>query len=254
MSYLRALFYAIQFMTRLPVPGRWVGDVTEALQGKAVVMYPLVGLLIGGLLYGLDAVLLLVFPTSADFLICAVLLLLWVMLSGGLHLDGLSDSADAWLGGFGDRDKSLRIMKDPHSGPAGVIAIVLILLMKWSALVSIVDDAWWLLFAPLLGRVAVVVLFLTTPYVRADGLGAAAATHLPRVGVWISIVASVILVTALQPQAAAIVLPLVFMVGWLMRRMMLQRLGGMTGDTAGALIEVIELVVLLGGAVFTTVS
>ncbi|PWQ89005.1 adenosylcobinamide-GDP ribazoletransferase, partial [Enterococcus faecium] len=64
----------------------------------------------------------------------ALLLTLWVLLSGALHLDGLADSADAWLGGFGDRERTLRIMKDPRSGPIAVVTLVLVLLLKFCAL------------------------------------------------------------------------------------------------------------------------
>ena len=69
-----------------------------------------------------------------------------IALTGGLHLDGLADSADAWVGGFGDRARTLEIMKDPRSGPAGVTAIVSLLLLKCAALASLsVENAAWCL-------------------------------------------------------------------------------------------------------------
>jgi adenosylcobinamide-GDP ribazoletransferase len=67
----------------------------------------------------------------------ALLLTVWVLLSGGLHLDGLADSADAWLGGFGDRERTLTIMKDPRSGPIAVVVLVLVLLLKFCALAGV---------------------------------------------------------------------------------------------------------------------
>jgi adenosylcobinamide-GDP ribazoletransferase len=112
----------------------------------------------------------------------ALLLALWVLLSGALHLDGLADSADAWLGGFGDRERTLQIMKDPRSGPIAVVTLVLVLLLKFCALWVLVEHGagGLLVLAPVVGRAAMLGLFLTTPYVRAGGLGAALAEHLPR--------------------------------------------------------------------------
>jgi adenosylcobinamide-GDP ribazoletransferase len=112
----------------------------------------------------------------------ALLLTVWVLLSGALHLDGLADSADAWLGGFGDRERTLTIMKDPRSGPIAVVTLVLVLLLKFAALLALIEQqhALALIIVPLLGRSALLGLFLTTPYVRAGGLGQALADHLPR--------------------------------------------------------------------------
>ncbi len=109
----------------------------------------------------------------------ALLLSLWVLLSGGLHLDGLADSADA-LGGFGDRERTLTIMKDPRSGPIAVVTLVLVLLLKFAAILALIESnhSIGLLLAPLIGRSAMLALFLGTPYVRAGGLGQALADHL----------------------------------------------------------------------------
>ena len=63
-----------------------------------------------------------------------MLLAVWVLLTGALHLDGVADCADAWVGGFGDREKTFQILKDPRSGPIAVVVLVLVLLVKWAAL------------------------------------------------------------------------------------------------------------------------
>ncbi|MEK1940892.1 MAG: adenosylcobinamide-GDP ribazoletransferase, partial [Pseudomonas sp.] len=118
------LLIAMQFLTSLPV--RLPGMPSPEQLGRSLLWYPVVGLLIGLLLYGLDAVL-----NGAPVLLHAALILAaWVALSGALHLDGLADSADAWLGGFGDRERTLSIMKDPRSGPIAVVTLVLVLLLK----------------------------------------------------------------------------------------------------------------------------
>ena len=177
----------------------------------------------------------------------ALLLLVWVLFTGALHLDGLADSADAWLGGRGDRARTLEIMKDSRSGPAAIVAVALVLIVKFAALSAFTHAAYWpvLVLAPLLGRASLVLLFLTTPYVRAEGIGAAHAANLPRGSAVIVLLTVAILVpvflgyAGLWPVVAALAMV------WLLRRLMLQRLGGATGDTLGASCEIVEAAVLM---------
>ncbi|WLH44892.1 adenosylcobinamide-GDP ribazoletransferase [Pseudomonas beijingensis] len=233
---------ALQFLSSLPV--RLPGMPEPEQLGRSLLFYPLVGLLFGGVLWLLNALLL----GAPPLLHAALLLTAWVLLSGGLHLDGLADSADAWLGGFGDRDRTLLIMKDPRSGPIAVITLVLVLLLKFTALLALIEQGQMLalIIVPVLGRAALLGLFLTTPYVRAGGLGQALADHLPRRAAW-----WVLLVCALGgvlvagwAGVCALAVTLAVFVG--LRRMMLRRLGGCTGDTAGALLELLEMAVLVG--------
>ncbi|BBH34852.1 adenosylcobinamide-GDP ribazoletransferase [Pseudomonas sp. St290] len=233
---------ALQFLSSLPV--RLPGMPEPEQLGRSLLFYPLVGLLFGLLLWLLDALL----AGTPSLLHAALLLSAWVLLSGGLHLDGLADSADAWLGGFGDRERTLLIMKDPRSGPIAVITLVLVLLLKFTALLALIEQgqALVLIIVPVLGRAALLGLFLTTPYVRASGLGQALADHLPRrAGWWVLLVCALggVLVAGWAGIWALLVALAVF-VG--LRQMMLRRLGGCTGDTAGALLELLEMAVLVG--------
>jgi adenosylcobinamide-GDP ribazoletransferase len=236
---MRALLAAIGFLTRLPVPVR-VFDDADA-QARSLAWYPLVGLLIGVLLAALAWALRDVPPLLA----AALLLVAWVAVTGALHLDGLADSADAWVGGLGDRARTLEIMKDPRSGPVGVVAIVLLLLLKFAALASLPRGAWIVLpLAPMLARAVLTAAFLTTPYVRAGGLGSrlAAAPHWACVVALLLAVVFCLLLPGWRAVVGAAVAVLVFV---LWRRACLQRLGGMTGDTCGALTELVEAAVLI---------
>jgi len=232
---------ALQFLSSLPV--RLPGMPEPREVGRSLLCYPLVGLLFGVLLWLASHLL----QGTAAPLHAALLLALWVLLSGALHLDGLADSADAWLGGFGDRERTLQIMKDPRSGPIAVVTLVLVLLLKFCALWVLVERGAGalLVLAPVVGRAAMLGLFLGTPYVRQGGLGQALAEHLPRRAAGWVLLGSVLLclllggLRAVWPMAVAIG---VFL--WL-RRLMCQRLGGATGDTAGALLELLELAVVL---------
>ncbi|WVV47465.1 adenosylcobinamide-GDP ribazoletransferase [Pseudomonas sp. NA13] len=232
---------ALQFLSSLPV--RLPGMPEPEQLGRSLLFYPVVGLLFGGLLWALDALLF-----DAPLLLHAALLLMaWVLLSGGLHLDGLADSADAWLGGFGDRERTLLIMKDPRSGPIAVVTLVVVLLLKWAALVALIEQgqALALLIVPMLGRGALLGLFLTTPYVRAGGLGQALADHLPRRSGWQVLSACALGCLLLLGWAGLWMLVVAALVFIGLRRMMLRRLQGCTGDTAGALLELLEVAVLV---------
>jgi len=236
------LWIALQFLSSLPI--RLPGMPEPQQLGRSLLFYPLVGLLFGVILWVFSLAL-----AGAPLLLHAALLLtVWVLLSGALHLDGLADSADAWLGGFGDRERTLTIMKDPRSGPIAVVTLVLVLLLKFCALLALIEQghAAMLIIVPLLGRAALLGLFLTTPYVRAGGLGQALADHLPRRAGWRVLGASA-LACLLIAGVKAIVALVVALVGFVwLRRVMMRRLGGTTGDTAGALLELLEMVVLVG--------
>jgi adenosylcobinamide-GDP ribazoletransferase len=232
---------ALQFLSSLPI--RLSGMPPPAELGRSLLFYPAVGLLFGLLLTGMSCLL----EGTSPLLHAALLLSIWVMLSGGLHLDGLADSADAWLGGFGDRERTLSIMKDPRSGPIAVVTLVLVLLVKFTAILALLEagSPMGLLLAPMLARTAMLGLFLGTPYVRAGGLGQALADHLPR-----SAARRVLAISALGcvVLAGGNGLLAVLVAGgcffWL-RHLMLRRLGGTTGDTAGAMLELLEVAVLL---------
>ncbi len=238
---MNAFWAAVQFLTRLPTPCLAHDD--EALMGRSALYFPLVGLLIGLLLWLLAALT----TATAPGVQAALVLALWVGLSGGLHLDGLGDSADAWLGGCGDRQRSLDIMKDPRAGAAAVIAIALLLIIKFAALEALLANghAAWLVLAPLLGRSSSLALFLTTPSARSDGLGATLSRHLPQRAAWWVIFTAALPPLLMLGLAGLWLLLALFVLGLGLRRLMLRRLGGSTGDTAGALVEFSEAVVLL---------
>ena len=232
------LWIALQFLSSLPVSLPGMPAPREV--GRSLLWYPLVGLLFGLLLWLASHWL----QGTPAPLHAALLLTLWVLLSGALHLDGLADSADAWLGGFGDRERTLLIMKDPRSGPIAVVTLVLVLMLKFCALWVLVEqgNGVQLLLAPLIGRAAMLGLFLSTPYVRQGGLGQALAEHLPRRAAGWVLLGCMLFCLLLGGWTVVLALA-VF--AWL-RQLMCRRLGGTTGDTAGAMLELLELAVVLG--------
>ncbi|GLX88194.1 adenosylcobinamide-GDP ribazoletransferase [Pseudomonas fragi] len=237
-----SFWIALQFLSSLPV--RLPGMPQPQELGRSLLFYPLVGVLFGAVLWGVNAVL----AGAPAMLHAALLLTVWVLLSGGLHLDGLADSADAWLGGFGDRERTLTIMKDPRSGPIAVVVLVLVLLLKFCALLALIEQQQFaaLLMVPLIGRSALLGVFLTTPYVRAGGLGQALADHLPRQAGWWVLGFSALACVLLAGVSGVWALGLAVLgFAWL-RQVMMRRLGGTTGDTAGAMLELLEVLMLVG--------
>jgi adenosylcobinamide-GDP ribazoletransferase len=247
------LLIAGRLLTRLPLPDP--GEVAPAEAGRAVPWYPLIGLLLGVLIGGAGLLVAAIDPGVAALLV----LMLWVWVTGALHLDGLADSADAWIGGLGDRERTLQIMKDPRSGPAAIVALVLVLIGKWSALVALIDAGliWPLIVVPLVARALLPLLMLTTPYARRAGMALEAVAHLPRRGAVGAVIASALAAVLIGGWGGALLCVGSGAIFLLARRAMLQRLAGFTGDTAGALVEIAEtalliLAVLLTGSVSGT--
>ncbi len=240
--YLRPLLLAIQFLTSLPIRGE--EQIEDADIGRSLLWYPLVGLLIGGLLW---VVVQLAEPLLPTLLTATLVVTFWVAITGALHLDGLADSADAWIGGFGNQARTLEIMKDPTCGPVGVVTLVMLLLLKVAALHQLLETSSviGLVLVPVCGRLGAIALFLTTPYVRAGGLGEALANHFSRSVAWRLVAAVAISLVVIAPLSGSSVLLVCAAVFWFMRRQMVARLGGCTGDTVGALVEVLEVSILI---------
>ena len=238
---MKRLVAALRFLTIVPFPGAW--GMAEADLAGSVPWFPLVGLLLGGIAAAVAGGASLVLPP----LIAAVLILVTLLVfSGGLHLDGLSDTADGCLSSR-SRERMLEIMKDSRTGAMGVMAIVCVLLAKFAGLASLAAPpakALWpaVLLMPLAGRCAMVVHMALLPNIRAGGLGALFCQSRPRLaavwavgvlaaGAWCVLGRRGLAVVAM---CLAVTLGLAFYVQ--------RKLGGTTGDTFGAVCEIVETV------------
>jgi len=255
----------MQFLTRLPVSfllkktNSLVNIYTADNQSRSLKYYPVVGLIMGSLLVllilTLDS-----FAKSHLLYISVICVFLWVLLSGGLHLDGVADMADAWIGGLGDKDKTLKIMKDPTCGPFGVMAIVFTIILKCVFVYELIYiNIYLILFPPLFSRAAVVVLLMFAPYVRSNGIGEVLAIATYKninlisaaffiiLGFYFLLMASDIIVIF-----GVIISVSLFMIFFVFN--VINRLGGITGDISGAFIEYTELMVLFSIITFTFIS
>lgn len=232
---------AVRFLTRIPLPHQG-----EALQsrtiGRSLLYYPLVGLLIGLVL----ATLFWLLGNAPPLVRAALVLTAWVGFTGALHLDGLADTVDAWAGGRGDATRTLALMKDPHCGPMAIVALILVLLLKCACLYTLTRaDLVALAFIPALARSTIPLLFATIPYVRPGGLGSAlseAASYRVAIAVFMATVLPTLMLSGAKALWTLFAIAVAYAT---LRAMMLRRIGGTTGDTAGALVEVGEVAALI---------
>jgi adenosylcobinamide-GDP ribazoletransferase len=230
---------ALQFLTVVRVKKNL--PFNAAALGRSGAFFPLVGLLLGAALLGLDWICRPFFPPS---FLSIVLVLTLILLSRGLHLDGLADTADGLLGSS-ERQRSLDIMKDSAIGTFGALAVIVVVLLKICAL-DLLQEGYRgpaLLLGPMLSRWACVVMAYTSRPARTEGLGAtfvketqfrefalASVCALGSVFVLLEIIGLVVFL----PVAALILIFTLYCN---------RRLGGVTGDTLGALGEMVETAV-----------
>ncbi len=236
---LFGVLLALQFLTRIPIPIAvpWTPDTRR----WAVRAYPLVGLMIGGVL-ALTAFAMHNAPTPITAL---AVLSVWVALSGGLHLDGVMDIADA-LGSNQPLARRWEIMKDPQIGSFGMLALLFLLAWKgillW-ALLAYQAPLWWLLVVPALGRWAGVALLVLTPCAQQKGMAWSWQQSLSGQDVALALI-PLALIALLAPALVLMLLTVtVFVV--LMRWLMLRLFKGINGDMVGATIEGGELWLLI---------
>ncbi len=238
-----ALPAAIAFLTRFPVGQSVAFDAADV--GHSAGWFPFVGILLGGIYCGAAAVLKTHLPPGV---VAAVLVLVDALATGALHYDGLADSADGFGGGK-NREDILRIMRDRAIGSYGGLALAIAVALKvtaYDALLSHVSNAHdWipaLILTPGLGRWSILLLTATLPYARADasvveGMGKRALVF----GTLSMVVALGAAMSGRAWIAAAVVVAVAAGFGQYCRR----RIGGITGDTLGASVQLSESAALL---------
>jgi len=236
---MKYLLTAFDLLTTLPLPAlkNWqAGD-----SGRSAVWYSLVGLFIGALVAGAFALLQIY---VSNMISAALALAFWVLLTGGLHLDGLADCFDGMFHAS-NPEQRLQIMKDPHTGAFGVIGLILVLFIKFSALTSLSS-------ARAIGAILLsasfarwcVLLTWKQPLARPDGLGADFALGLKTYAIVLGGLIPLGLAVWLGG-TGFVAIGLGLLVTVLIFFVAKRNLGGITGDVLGMIIELVETVVLL---------
>ncbi len=264
---VEACAIALQWLTRFPIPIRPRWD--EKVANRSIVFYPVAGAWIGATLVFLACALSFVSPPATS---AALVLGAWVWLTGGLHMDGWIDVADA-VGSHRTMAEKQRILKDPHVGAMGVTAACVLLLIKGALVYSIISTmpfpfvTFVLFLCPLIARTILPHVLCHFPYVGGrSGMNALFKNIPPKYGrwamchgvLWMLCAVGTLAVfldkgtqeMAVFPSWYPIVLALVgFVVAWLLAtgasRAVCRAWGGLTGDVYGAMVEGMEVATLL---------
>lgn len=237
---------AVSFLTILPA--RWPGGFSPQAISNSRAWFPLVGVLIGLLLLGVERGAREVFPVE---LTAALLTALLIILTRGLHLDGFMDVCDGVFGGY-TPERRREIMRDSRVGAFAVAGAGGLLLLKYAALVSLLSldgpgKVGMLLLFPMLSRWTMTLLLAAFPYARRQGLGSPfhqGKARLATAAAGLMAAAGALALGGYGGLALLLGLSaLAWLLGWLLSRL----LGGLTGDCYGAANEAAEVVGLTVG-------
>ena len=239
---MKSLYIALGFLTIIPLPLN--REVRPMDMGRSMACFPLAGAIIGGILAGMSAVLSTVLPRSvADFILIATL----ALITGGLHLDGLADTFDGLYGGK-TREEALAIMKDSRVGAIGVVSLIFVIILKYITLLSVPAGLKYtaLVVMPALSRWSMVLAAYLSGYARpTGGTGRDFIETVSPMSLLIATAFALITgIGGLEWKGGLIIL----WIGGLTIIWVIyfhRRLGGVTGDTLGAINEVNEAMVLL---------
>lgn len=247
---MKPLLAAIQFLTVIPFPKSFVGGEKEL--EKCVPYFPIIGLLIGIIIAAFDHGIGFVIPPLPVSVITAIAM---TCISGGLHMDGLADSADGFFSAR-PRDKILEIMRDSRTGVMGVIAVVFVIILKVSLLMSLFPSYRFgiILLMPLAGRCSLVMMMRTLPYVRYEG---GLATAFGKGRSWLNVLWSSAFLLAMgwiaEHELGLVASVLSLLAAALFLVYCFRKIGGYTGDTLGAVCEITEIIPALAAVVISSI-
>ncbi len=233
---MKSFLTALTLLTIVPIPARW-SAATSAL-GKSLAWFPVVGIGLGLVLTG---ALYLSHVLFSDLVAAALVVALWAILTGALHLEGVADAGDG-LAAAVSRERRLEIMHDPRVGAFGVVAVVILLLMKFAAVSGLRREVF-LVLSTTLARWAMV-FAAAFPLARAEGMAARFRDGFGRRELLIATAVTFVTAGAFGWRGAvawiaAMTVVLIF------ASLAQNRLGGMSGDIYGTIGEVVEVVVLM---------
>jgi len=238
---MKHLLVALQFLTIIPSKKRLKIEGRDLAQ--SMIFFPVVGLIIGIFLALVN------YLTSIFFsplVVNALILITWVILTGALHLDGFSDTVDGLCGGQ-SKEERLRIMRDNSIGAKGAIALFCLLALKFALLMGIASRYKYqtLLFTPVVGRWTMVTGMFLAPSAREEGMAIPFIEHRDNGQLfWASLITLIIGLFLFRFLSLGI-MGLAFAATFILTGYLKRKIGGITGDTIGALNEIIEVFALL---------
>jgi len=236
----------LEFLTRIHISKQ--SEWSPESFGRSVKYFPLIGGILGILLVMFNQIFAEYLPFIGLYMpphvLTTLLITVNIILTGGLHCDGLMDTMDGIFSGR-PKERMLEIMKDSRIGANGVIAFVLLITLKWSLIIDIspLSLPAALLIMPVLGRFAMVIGITVFPYARPDGIGKAFAHYADKYTLYISLLLTLLVIIPVGKQAI-LGLGIVSIFTMLFARFVTNLLGGLTGDIYGAISELAEIMVL----------
>jgi len=236
---MRAFLTALKFLTVFPWPREF--PTTQGAIGRSAPLFPVVGLCLGLVLVLLNRLL---DPHLDPGILSALLVTLLILMTRALHMDGLGDTFDG-LGAKGDRETALKAMADSRTGIFGLLAVVVVIVFKLRAIEVLGDGRdQALLLAPVLGRWAMVILAFGSESAR-EGMGRIMVDHVQGRHVLLATALTLLLIIPLAGRTGLLIALSISLFTLISRRVLHRRLGGVTGDTFGAVGELSETTALV---------
>ena len=233
----RRFTIALSFLTifRLPVSG----EISPGDLGKCYACFPFVGLLVGLMTWAMVRLLQAAMP---PLLLAAWACAFMTFVTRGFHLDGLADLADGIGGGYTPQ-RRLEIMKDSATGAFGALAVVLAILLKTSAIYSLIMAKSWIALAivPAMSRFAIVISAYKSPCARTEGLAKSSIEFVSRGTLLAAASFALVITLLLVPKFAPAFIGAAALSALLVRALAHRLLGGVTGDVLGAVNEITEV-------------
>ncbi len=238
---ITSFLLALQFLTVIPLK---LKDAGAQRMAGSMVFFPLIGLLLGLFLAGVNVLLsFLNFPSLTLNVIIVVVL---IVITGGMHLDGLSDTSDAFLSGK-PKEQMLGIMRDSHTGVMGVLSLISVILLKVVLLFSISLSLKPIILMLMcsLSRFSAVATIFFFPYARQEGKAGVFIKGMNLRIFILSSIAAVVAAAVVWQIKGLVILLIITGLSYVMGKFSTKKIGGITGDTLGAGIEITEIVTLL---------
>lgn len=235
-NYITAFKIAWSMMTAIPLFRSF--EFKEGFNGKAVSLYPLIGLILGMITWGISLLANQIYPALVAN---SIVFVLYTLFTGGLHLDGFADTSDA-LSSLAPKEKAIEILKDPRIGALGAVHLILLILLKWALFISIPTQLFVII--PLLSRLSAVISINRFPYLSTGSMSVKQKSELRRG----DLILGLLFMFAVVPfwgVISLIFLPLPWFFSELFGRKIESRLGGLNGDSYGYIIELSELLYLI---------
>lgn len=238
---MRSFLIALQFLTSIPVKIK--GKTTDKELAKSMAYFPLVGIVIGVTLALAYNIFNLIFPHPIN---CALILILNILLTGGLHIDGFIDTFDG-IASRSDRKRTLEIMREGRPGAIGIAAAILLFLFKYSLLVALPKGTIEISLVTMttLSRWSLVISSGLYPYARdGEGMGKRFIQGLSLKEGFISTAIALLISGLIFRLRTFILIPVICLALIGFNFSLYKKIGGITGDTLGALNELIEVLTL----------